>query len=342
MQPDIKREQRNGWLVLGAIAALSVISLGWYSYDDPLAAKLESAKADYAKLHGPEPMSIHIKRQRQANQTLNQTIEELKHDSEAPAAEYFTITEKDLKSGEHEKSIFNARYSAVRDECDEQARNFGLRNWEQHSNLGFSEKEQLPSDEDAPYMLTMLQLTRRAARICFSSPPGDEPDPIKSLDFIHEPMQRRPTGPAGRPAMLTEFPLTVSFSATLPQTMWILWRFTVGKVDELQQPSKPEDRIEDHKRLDDNGSPRPWDDGAYPFILQGITIKSPETEELKPNVTPNFYLTVTLHLAAMRFVSAATRDLPGAAVGKSAPVIPQSSSTHPDFILPSGHPVPRN
>jgi len=345
MQPDVKKEQRNGWLVLGAAAMLSLVCVGWYSYDDPLAERLDKAKTDYNKMRGPEPMSTHIRRQQQANQTLSQTIEDLKKDSGALVADYFTITDADLRNGDHESSIFNAKYHAVKDECDAQAFAFGLKHWGEHSSLGFSDKEQLPTDAEAPYMLTMLQLTRRAARICFSSPPGEVAMPIKDLEFIHELKQRPPTGPPGRPPLLTEYPLTVKFTASLTQTMWIIWRFSVGKVDELQQPSDPKNRIEDSRGGDDSQASHPWDDGAYPFALQEVTIVSPVTEELKINEEPNTDLTVTLRLAAMRFLPSSNRDTAvpagGRAPAASAPAN-QPAESHIDYVAPMGHPAPRN
>jgi len=308
MQPNVAKEQRNGWLALAGAALVSFACVGWYSMDSDLTDRLAAAKDQYRKLHGPEPMVVHIERQKLANANLQDTIEDLKKATGFPDATYFTITDADRATRDHAASIFLRKLNIVQDECEHQAQNFSLRHWSENS-LGFPEVAKVPSDAEVPYLMTMLQLTRRAARICFSTPPlSRNTDPIKEIQFTHELKPEKPTGPSGRPPLLTEYPLTIKFTASLTETMWILWRFSVGQVDDASQPADPADRIEDD--IDPN---------PYPFLLESFSVSSPAAEETDPVDLEHSFITVTMRVAPVKFVTQQIREALPTAPGAPQP-----------------------
>ena len=308
MQPNIAKEQRNGWLALAGAALVSFACVGWYSMDSDLTDRLAAAREQYRKLHGPEPMLVHIERQKLANANLLDTIEDLKKATGFPDATYFTITDADRATRDHAASIFLRKLDIVQDECEHQAQNFSLRHWSENS-LGFPEVAKVPSDAEVPYLMTMLQLTRRAARICFSTPPlSRNTDPIKDIQFTHELKPEKPTGPDGRPPLLTEYPLTIKFTASLTEAMWILWRFSVGQVDDVSQPADPTERIEDD--IDPN---------PYPFLLESFSVTSPVIEETDVEDLDHSFITVTMRVAAVKFVSQQARSGLGVAPGPAQP-----------------------
>jgi len=323
MQPNVIKEQRNGWLALACAFILSSVCVGWYSLDSDLTDRLAGAKEQYRKLHGPEPMLVHIARQKLANANLLDTIEDLKKGTGFPDATFFTITAADRASGEHDASIFLKKFYQVQDECEQQAKNFSLKNWSE-SSLGFPESGKMPSDAEVPYLMTMLQLTRRAARICFSTPPlSRNTDPIKDIQFTHGLKPEKPTGPDGRPPLLTEYPLTIKFTASLTETMWILWRFSVGQVDDSSQPADPTERIEDD--LDPN---------PYPFLLESFSVTSPVIEETDADDLAHSFISVTMRVGPVKFVSQQTRAnlpaTPGQAQPRPAAVpVPQQGEATP-------------
>jgi hypothetical protein len=125
--------------------------------------------------------------------------------------------------------------------------------------------------------MTMLQLTEKAVGIVLAA---NEP-PLESFAITHE--RAVETGPAGRPVLLREYPLTLKVRGSLKDILWILHRLSQFEADGKD----------------------------YPLILRGLVIQS-ENAKPKDNIQ---HLDAVFQLAGMQFLTPEERardpHLPG-------------------------------
>jgi hypothetical protein len=260
MIPDVKKEEQTGWLVLAGAVLVSLVGLWVVSDGDGLAAKAEEARAQLAT-GGREGMRVHVERQTEANQALRGTIEQLKNDTAFVLAEEFVIPKEERQPG----YFFKRRFVEVRERLRNKA---AARRIVYDENIGFGADPAVPADTEAPYLMTMLQLTEKLVGIAI-----DSPTPLDSLSVTHGPAID--TGPESRPVLLREYPLQLQVRGGLKDVLWILHR--ISQVEAAGDGVKRD----------------------YPLILRGFSIKS-------DNATPKddiSQLDAVFDLAAMRFLS---------------------------------------
>ena len=261
MMPNVKKEEQTGWLVLAASVVVTVIALWIISDGGELAEAAEQAQAGLS-VGGREDMAVHVERQVEANEELRKTIEQLKSQTEFVLADEFVIRPDERQPG----YFFKRKFVEVRERLRNKAES---RKIAYDQNIGFGADPAVPPDEQAPYLMTMLQLTEKIVGIAF-----DSERPLESLSVSHDPAIE--TGPETRPALVREYPLRLEVRGGLKDILGILHR-----ISQIDAPGK------DGKRSD------------YPLILRGFSIKS-ENSTPKDDISQ---LEAVFDLAAMRFIS---------------------------------------
>ncbi len=261
MMPDVKKEEQTGWLVLAGSAVVVLIALWFISDGGELADAAEQARGGLA-VGGREDMAVHVERQVEANEELRKTIEQLKGQTDFVLAEEFVIRAEERQPG----YFFKRKFVEVRERLRDKAE---ARKISYDQNIGFGADPAVPSDDRAPYLLTMLQLTEKIVGIAF-----DSERPLESLSVSHGPAVD--TGPDTRPVLVREYPLKLEVRGGLKDILGILHR-----ISQIDPPGK------DGKRSD------------YPLILRGFSIKS-ENTSAKDDIQQ---LDAVFDLAAMRFIT---------------------------------------
>jgi hypothetical protein len=252
----------SGLVVATALAAGFV----WLLKDqgEAVAAAARAAEAQ-REVQGPVRLDERLAEQRKANAELTDSIDRLRN------ATGFTVGADFLVPPNHQQpgQFFNERLLAVQDRLRGKARD---RSIVYQERLGFERVVAVPKAEDAPYLLTMLMLTEKAASALIETP-GDL-RPVERFAITQPTKEPQLTGPAGRPPLLREYPLAISVRATLPTLLWIL-----------------------HRLAQDEG------DNDYPLIVRKLEISSPN-QESKDAVKA---LDAVIEVAGMRFLDLAER-----------------------------------
>lgn len=256
MRPVVRKETMTGWAVLGGTLLACLIGLWLVSDGGELASQVEAARTSLPA-GGKEELRVRVERQREANQNLHLTIEKLKKDASFEIEPRFQIPKDDKQPG----YLFKKRFVEVRQGLRQKAE---ARRIVYDENIGFGADPEVPKDELAPYLMTMLQLTEKVVGIAL-----DTPAPLESLTITHG--REIETGPESRPALLREFPLKLSVRGSLKDILWILHRLS---------------------QVEPGGK-------DYPVILRGLLIAS---ENAKPRDDVQ-QLTAEFELAGMRFLS---------------------------------------
>ena len=210
LRPDLSKPLLTAWAAFGGILLLCGGVIWWLADDGDLPTQVTSAEEEVHKLSGPVDLAKRITAQEQANQTLVTTIERLKTDTGLTVTAPFLVPANHPQPGQY----FNEQLAAVQDFCRPKAQ---ARSIAYQERLGFENTAKVPRDEDAAYLLTMLQLTRKAADIVLSTP-----TPVQSFKISQPLKQAVLTGPAGRPPLLKELPLRLDVRGSLADLLWIL------------------------------------------------------------------------------------------------------------------------
>jgi len=219
LRPDLSKPLRIAWAAFAGVALICLVVLWWLSDVGDLPQQVASAEAEMHSLAGAVDMQKRIEEQRAANETLTLTIERLKGATGLIVSAPFLVPAGTPQPGQY----FNEQLAVVQDFCRPKAYGRGITYQEK---LGFDKKAQVPRDEEAPYLLTMLQLTRKSADIILSTP-----SPVQSFTIIQPSKQAVLTGPAGRPPLLREYPLRLEVRGSLTDLMWILHRLAQREGD---------------------------------------------------------------------------------------------------------------
>ena len=260
MMPDVKKEAQTGWLVLGGVTAVVLMALWVISDGGTLAEQADQAQKKHHD-GGSESMLAHVELQVEANQAMRSTIENLKRDSSFVLAKEFMIPADDRQPG----YLFKRRFIEVRE---------GLRNKAEakkidyDQNIGFGADPAVPDDREAPYLMSMLQLTEKVVAIAF-----DTPIPLEKLTVTHFPEVY--TGPESRPVLVREYPLKLEVRGGLKDILWVLHRIS-------QVTPTVDGKTKD-----------------YPLILRGFKIKS-DNAKAKDSIQQ---LDAVFELAAMHFIT---------------------------------------
>lgn len=273
MLPDVQREVMTGWASLAGTVLVVGLTV-WMVWDYGVSAeRVEQARVASGELSGKEELRTRVERQREANQALRATIEKLKKDCEFDLEERFRIPESEKQPG----YLFKRRFVEVRQALREKAEPKRIAYEE---NIGFGTDAQVPDDREAPYLMTMLQLTEKLVAIAIAAP-----EPLESLSVTHGPAVD--TGPESRPVLLREYPLELTVRGTLKDILWILHR--ISQVD----PIGPDGRKRD-----------------YPLILRGLSIQGDDLTHKDPTgkAGVRFKDDIAQHeavfrLAGMQFIS---------------------------------------
>ncbi len=216
LRPDLRKPLLTAWLVLVGIVLLCAGVLFWLADAGELPKQLESAEAEQLKLKGAVDLQQRIGQQKQANEALRKTIDQLKTATGFTPTAPFVVPPNTPQPGQY----FNEQLAAVQDFCRPKA---GSRSIQYQERLGFENTAKVPRDEDAPYLLAMLELTRKAADIILSTP-----TPVQSFQITQPFRMAEITGPAGRPPLLREYPLRLQVRGSLTDLLWILHTLARG------------------------------------------------------------------------------------------------------------------
>jgi hypothetical protein len=273
MLPDVHRETMTGWAVLAGTVLVVGLTV-WLLWDGGTSAEqVAQARAAGGEQNGKEEMRTRVERQREANQALRATIERLKKDCEFDIEERYRIPDSEKQPG----YLFKKRFVEVRQALREKAEPKRI---VYDENIGFGSDAQVPDDREAPYLMTMLQLTEKLVALAIAAP-----EPLESFTVSHGPAVD--TGPESRPVLLREYPLELKVRGTLKDILWILHR--ISQVD----PTGPDGRKRD-----------------YPLILRGLSIQGDDLAHKDPTGKSGvrFRDDIAQHeavfqLAGMQFVS---------------------------------------
>lgn len=262
MSPDISGTQRAGLAALAA-AILAAGAMCWWMWSDQpdLDTRLETARTAAAKISGKEPLRLRVDRQRTANAELRTNLGELKNQAGFTINERFRVPPDEREPGK----FFLGRFINVRQELRDKADRQRI---ERDERLGFPPDDRVPPDAEVPQLLAMLQLTEKALTVVLSAE-----DPVEWFKISHGAPQE--TGPASRPPLLKEYPLTLEVRGSLKTILWILHRYGQRS------------------------------DGDYPLIVRGFKINSDNTKA-KDDMQQ---LEATFELAGMAFLSDSERGL---------------------------------
>jgi hypothetical protein len=214
MTPDLSEQSKRGWLVLAGTTVLVALVLYILSDGGALAGQVQAAADAHRAITGSETISSRAVRERAANAHLRATIEDLKRNNGFSVDPDFRIPASSSQPG----YFFRTRFVEVRQQLSELAR-------ATHAgtvfdeNLGFENVATVPPDTEAAYLLTMLQLTAKAATIVLSCPNG-----LDSFAISHGPVLQ--TGPESQPPLLNEYPLEITMRGGLDDILWILYQFS--------------------------------------------------------------------------------------------------------------------
>ena len=265
MLPDITQDLKRAWLVFAGAAAVVLIAVWIVSDGGEAATQAKAAEDTWGAHKGPVDLRKRVEAQRDANQHLRDTIESLKKDSG------FVIDAKRFGIPASEKQpglLFRNREIEVRQALRQKAQPQSV---QYDENVGFPDETVVPPDSEAPYLMTMLQLTERVVNIVLSS----EHAPVETFEIHHFPVVE--TGPVTRPALLREYPLELKVRGSLHDLMWIQHALSLSE---------------------ENGA------HTYPLILQSWEIVS---ENTKPKDSIN-QLDAVFRVAGMQFLTPEERD----------------------------------
>lgn len=260
MSPDLSSASRGGLAALCA-ALLAAGGMAWWSWSDQpeVDQRLETARGAAAKIKGAESLRERVERQRAANAELRANIAELKAQAGFTTAERFKVPPTENEKGK----FFLNRFVDVRQTLREKA---VARRIDSDERLGFPPDNRVPPDSEAQQLLDMLQLTEKALTVVLAAP-----DPVEWFDITHG--KPYDTGPVSRPALLSEYPLTLKLRGSLKTVLWILHSFGTRSEQD------------------------------YPLILRGLTITSANSR-VRDDVQQ---LEAVFELAGMAFIGEAGR-----------------------------------
>lgn len=220
-----------GWLTLGGSIVVTALLLYFLQVDEELANSLELKRQSINQKNGAQTVEARLKAEGVAVEELGKTIKELKDRMGFTVQKYYRVApdEQDEKLRQP-GYLFKQRLVEVRGSVRKIARNKSITF---DDALGFDSGDVVPPDSDAPFLLTMLQLTNKAANIVLTTP-----SPVTHFSFkairVQKPIE---TGSANNTVLLREFPLQLTVEGGLEDILSILHR--LSKIDEKDANDYP-------------------------------------------------------------------------------------------------------
>jgi hypothetical protein len=293
MQIDVRSDARNGWIVFAAALAIAATSL-FLSWDG--GALAQQVEAERAKLPtGGKPIADLVRRQREANRSLQETIDQLKRQVGFSIEDAFEVGNEEMYRRQPGYYFVTKRDSIVA-RLNARAKEKGIGDYDQYAGFGLGLKkppaDSPPEDRYADDLLKMLQLTDKVVSICLETP-----TPLQRLYVLPRSGAIKPevVSPPGRPPLLREYRLSLDVRGSLTDILWILHRLSPGRT-------------------------APAED--YPLVLKSLRITSLNTSPIQS--IPQ--LDVSMVIAGMEFLGEADRDrAPTAGPGARRPAAERSA-----------------
>lgn len=336
MRPSLDRERRTAWLVVGLTCLVGGIFLMWWYDWGETSSRLGEAREAYQKRIGRFRLELQRHEQALANELLHQRIVELKSQVGIRETPPYRVPKKATNEnmGHYWKLLYGATWENLK------KRAVAINNLpadDYDTPIGFdkfSRGQGEPTAAQTPYYLTMLQLVTKAVYLAQAAPSGtirmiriDDVDPERVV----------PTGPAGRPALLREFPFTLKIKGSLQDISWLLHVLC----DDLRSQQQGEEPAKVHQEFEEwlqnltalakeklkiefDVEDRPTEAGnaVCPLIVRGLHITGPfdDAKDQVPMFDERVLLEATFDLAGMQFLSDQERQLePIRAAGSRAP-----------------------
>ena len=210
LRPDVRTPVLKAWGVFAAALVVTGGIIAWLADTGDLPEQQTSAESKGKSISGPIDLAQRITEARAANTHLASTIETLKKGVGFTVVSPYVVPPGERQPGQY----FNEKLLAVQDHLRTMARE---RSVTYQERLGFELTAAVPKDEDAPYLLTMLQLTEKLGTIVLKTP-----TPVLKFTIRQPEKSAIVTGPADRPPLLKEYPLTLEVRAGLKDILWIL------------------------------------------------------------------------------------------------------------------------
>ena len=286
MKPNLRPAYQRVGIAAGVSVVLSAI-LVWTIWDGGvLADSYEQEKIRYEQTKGSYRLSDLVREYDEAIVNSQDQISDLKNIMDMSEVAPFIKPERD--SGGYIAYLLRFLHQ----ELQLKAQTFPLQ-----ARLGFNDlSTSLPSEEEAQGWLTMLQLVTKALFLCAEAPGAIDEVTITKLTTT--PI---PTGPAGRPPLLYEYPFSIEITASLESISWLLQQFSS---DARSPGNKDEDLIEWLGMIQRGvvqaglAVTKPEDTQAIgPLIVRGFNIEGSRIEEDRIS-----RLKVTIDLAGMSFI----------------------------------------
>ena len=150
----------------------------------------------------------------------------------------------------------------------------------------------------------MLQLVTKALFLCAEAP--GSVDEVRVTQLTTTPI---PTGPAGRPPLLDEYPFSLEITASLESISWLLQQFS----SDGRSPGNKDEDLSEWLGMIQRGVvearfavTKPEETRPIgPLIVRGFHIKGSRLEDNRVS-----RLTVTIDLAGMNFIADSDRGEP--------------------------------
>ncbi len=261
MTPDMRKPiMAAAASLVGAVLVAGLMSW-WFLDDGGVTERRAAAKAKVEGLRGDQEFTARLAQQRAANDKLRTTINTLKTEVGFTIGNEYVVPKGTTQPGYFFRTFFEEVQAGLRDRARGRSVDFD-------QGLGFD--TEVPDDKDVPDLLRSLQLTHKAVGCVLA---GDITRMERFTVTHGAPVL---AGSAKRPPLLREFPMTLTVTASLPDILWILHRFSVT----------------DAKLK-----------GDYPLALRGLKIVSKNNDENQEIQV----LDATFEVAAMEFLSEADR-----------------------------------
>lgn len=315
MSPDMSKPRKIAGAAVAAALLISLVAL-WVSGDGGRAAdEHRRAREAYQQRLGPTPLREIIAREEQLIRNSEAQIAELKELTGMAPVSPFIRPRRD--SGAYIAYLIRFLHQ----ELQLKAQTFAI-----DPRLGFNLLSTSPPPEDAAQgWLTMMQLVTKALFLCAEAP--GRVDEVAITRLSTTPIL---TGPAGRPALLREYPFTLRITASLESISWLLLQFSS---DARTEGNKDGDLINWLQmiergveaagyRLAQATSADAEDVSIGPLIVRGFHITGSRIEENRVSA-----LTVTIDLAGMDFLGDSERGTRPAAASRTGGAAARTRTT---------------
>lgn len=296
MRPDIRRELRWSYGILAGAAILGgLIAWGFWWYADDTQSERNKNEDEHTRRSGPINLASEI-------EIVHNSIDRVRVDTTKYKNEVGMRLISPFELGKEQTNRgywCGALYDQIRFELQDLGRNHSI---QYNAEIGFNRTGDIP-DAEAQYWATMLQHISRVAWLTMYT----NRIPKRGIrNFSIEPItigKIIATGPTGRPALLREYPFKLKVTGSMVDILWLIHQVT-DKMD----PEVENELLEFYASIDTkvnsktpNFTPKPA--SAYRqtgrLILGGYDIQA---KNRKSDDAYNEH-TVTLHLAAMDFLS---------------------------------------